>query len=160
MAGRSPVDRGKGGLKRNRASDGRGIPLAAVPAPANRRDHLLLPATLDALKDVEPPPEAVTVHPDAGYDDAPCRAQLCERGLAWSISQRDTPVQVGKRWVVAATSSATSNFGTLRRCTERREAAVQAYLDLAAAIVTVRTLLRAAWTHYRRDDRPRPPRIR
>jgi hypothetical protein len=35
VAGRSPVDRGKQGLKRSVASDGDGIPLGWVVAPAN-----------------------------------------------------------------------------------------------------------------------------
>ena len=160
VAGRSPVDRGKGGLKRSQLCDGAGIPMATVPAPANRRDHQLLPATLDALKDVEPLPERVTVHLDAGYDYKPCRAELSERGLGWSISKRGTPVQVGKRWVVEAANSWMNDFGKLRRCTERSEIAVQAYLDLAAAIITIRALIRRAWTHYRWEARPRSPRIR
>ena len=160
VAGRSPVDRGKGGLKRSQLCDGAGIPIAAIPAPANRRDHQLLGATLDALKDVEPLPEVVTVHAGAGYDYKPCRAELTDRGLAWSISKRGTPVQVGKRWVLEAANSAMFDFGKLRRCTERTQIAVQAYLDLAAAIVTIRALLRAAWTLYRWDTRPRSPRIR
>ena len=159
-AGRSPVDRGKGGLKRSQLCDAAGIPIAAIPAPANRRDHTLLPATLDALKDVEPLPSRVTVHLDAGYDYAPCRAQLSQRDLAWSISKRGTPVQVGKRWVVEAANSWLNDFGKLRRCTERTQIAVQAYLDLAAAIVTVRALIRAARTLYRWEGRPRSPRIR
>jgi transposase len=40
-AGPSPVDRGKQGLKRSMVTDARGIPLGAVPAPANRNDHTL-----------------------------------------------------------------------------------------------------------------------
>src|SRR3954463_13037663 len=35
-----------------------------------------------------------------------------------------------------------------------------AYLALAAALVTLRALLRAAWYRYRWDTRPRSPRIR
>ena len=101
-------------------------------------------ATLDAWKDVAPLPEIVTVHLDARYDDKPCRAELAERGLAWSISQRGIPVQIGKRWAVEAANSWMNDFGKLRRCTERSEIAVQAYLDLAAAIITVHALLRAA----------------
>jgi hypothetical protein len=45
-AGRSPVDRAKGGLKRSQLTDGAGIPIAAVSAPANTVDHTLLSATL------------------------------------------------------------------------------------------------------------------
>jgi transposase len=49
VAGPSPVDRRKQGLKRSVATEAGGIPLAAVPAPANRRDDGLLAATLDTL---------------------------------------------------------------------------------------------------------------
>ena len=45
MAGRSPVDRGKGGIKRSVAAYG--IPLGVITAPANRHDSPLLPETLD-----------------------------------------------------------------------------------------------------------------
>src|SRR5438132_2176189 len=46
VAGRSPVDRGKQGLKRSVLTEGAGIPLHLVPAGANRHDAPLLPATL------------------------------------------------------------------------------------------------------------------
>ena len=38
-AGRNPVDRGKGGLKRSTMVDACGIPLEAMAAPANRHDE-------------------------------------------------------------------------------------------------------------------------
>ena len=41
-AGRSPVDRGKRGIKRSMAVDADGIPLGTVAAPANRHDSPLL----------------------------------------------------------------------------------------------------------------------
>ena len=161
-AGRSPVDRGKGGLKRSQLTEGAGIPLAAVSAPANTVDHALLPETLDALKDFAPLPAEVTVHLDAGYDYRPCRDALAERGLRGQIAHRGepAPIQVGRRWVVERTHSWLNDFGKLRRCTERRRDCVDAYLALAAAIVTVRALRRAAWYLYRWDTRPRSPRIR
>jgi transposase len=165
-AGRSPVDRAKGGLKRSQLADGSGVPIAARPAPANIRDHMLLPATLDLLSDllaqVGAVPEETTVHLDAGYDYRPCRAELAERGLSAVISQRGqpAPAQVGKRWVVERTNSWLNDFGRLRRCTERRRVCVEAYLALAAAIVTLRALLRAAWFRFRWEHRPRSPRIR
>jgi hypothetical protein len=49
-AGRSPVDRGKGGVKRSTVVDARGIPLGTVVDPANRHDSPLLDATLDTLE--------------------------------------------------------------------------------------------------------------
>jgi transposase len=165
-AGRSPVDRAKQGLKRSQLADGTGVPIAALPAPANTRDHLLLPATLDVLtgllEQVGAVPEETTVHLDAGYDYRPCRAELANRGLGSQISQRGkpAPVQVGKRWVVERTNAWLNDYGRLRRCTERRRRCVEAYLALAAVIVTLRALLRAAWYRYRWDTRPRSPRIR
>jgi transposase len=165
-AGRSPVDRAKLGLKRSQLADGSGVPLTALPAPANTRDHLLLPATLDVLtgllEQVGADPHQTTVHLDAGYDYRPCRAELADRGLGSQISQRGkpAPVQVGKRWVIERTNSWLNDYGRLRRCTERRRCCVEAYLALAAAIVTLRALLRAAWYRYRWDGRPRSPRIR
>jgi hypothetical protein len=133
-----------------------------VSAPANTRNDTLLPATLDALKDFAPLPAEVTVHLDAGYDYRPCREALEERGLHGKIAHRGAPatIQVGKRWPVERTNSWLNDFGKLRRCTERRRACVDAYLSLAAAIVTLRALLRAAWHLYRWDNRPRSPRIR
>jgi transposase len=53
VAGRSPVDRGKHGLKRSMITDATGIPLGVVPAAASRNDHTLLGATLDALGNLD-----------------------------------------------------------------------------------------------------------
>ena len=64
-AGRSPVDRGKRGLKRSVAVDAAGIPLGGIAAPANRHDSPLLGPTLDALAIADGP---TTVHLDRGYD--------------------------------------------------------------------------------------------
>src|SRR3954453_12365896 len=61
-AGRSPVDRGKGGLKRSQLTEGAGVPLATVSAPANIRDDAPLPAPLDALKAFPPLSAQATVH--------------------------------------------------------------------------------------------------
>jgi transposase len=49
VAGPSPVDRRKQGLKRSLAVEAGGIPLATLPAPASHRDDGLLASTLDAI---------------------------------------------------------------------------------------------------------------
>ena len=50
-------------------------------------------------------------------------------------------------------------FNRLQRCYERREGVIEAFFDLADAIITVRSLIRQAWTTYRWDSRPgRRPR--
>ena len=63
MAGKSPVDRGKQGTKRSLLTDGTGIPLGCVSAPANRHDSPLLRPTLDKLARFGLAlPERITVH--------------------------------------------------------------------------------------------------
>jgi transposase len=75
--GRSPVDRGKSGLKRSVLVDSEGLPLAWALAGANRNDSPLLRPTLETLHlfGFRLPP-AITVHLDAGYDSQPTRALL------------------------------------------------------------------------------------
>lgn len=46
-------------------------------------------------------------------------------------------------------------FNRLQRCYERRKVVIDAFFDLADAIITVRALIRRAWTLYRWDTRPR-----
>jgi transposase len=103
-AGPSPVDRRKQGLKRSVAVEADGMPLAAVPAPANHRDDGLLAATLDAIAGVAPLPARPVVHLDAGYDYQPCRQVLTERGMAGEIAARGVPapIQAGRRWSSSA----------------------------------------------------------
>jgi transposase len=66
IAGRSPVDRGKQGMKHSTLTDANGIPLDVVLAPANAHDSPLLAPTLDLLDALSPLPERVTVHLDRG----------------------------------------------------------------------------------------------
>jgi transposase len=65
-AGRSPVDRGKQGLKRSMVVDAEGIPIGAIAAPANRHDSPLLEATLDTMEIVGELPEHISVHLETG----------------------------------------------------------------------------------------------
>jgi hypothetical protein len=86
-------------------TDARGIPLGAVPAPANRNDHTLLGATLDALPPLGPLPTGGTVHLDRGYDYQAVRDELAARGLHARIAERGkpAPIQAGHRWVIERT---------------------------------------------------------
>jgi hypothetical protein len=56
-------------------ADGAAVPITAPPAPANTRDHVLLPATLDVLTEVGAAAEQTTVHLDADYDYRPSPAR-------------------------------------------------------------------------------------
>jgi transposase len=155
-AGPSPVDRRKQGLKRSVATEAAGIPLAALPAPANHRDDGLLAATLDAIGAVGPLPAQPVVHLDAGYDYQPCRQVLTTRGMVGQIAARGrpAPIQVGRRWVIERTHAWGNQYGKLRWCTERRRQVVEFWLALASAVIVCGRLVRRAWTHYRWDGRP------
>src|SRR5215210_355309 len=81
VSGRSPVDRGKGGLKRSVVTEGTGIPLHLVSAGANRHDAPLLRPTLAGLERLDCLPADVTVHLDRGYDSRATRALLAKLGF-------------------------------------------------------------------------------
>jgi hypothetical protein len=46
------------------------------------------------------------------------------------------------------------DYGELRRCTEKSGEAVDFYLCLATALVTLRMLIRRSTSRYRSDGRP------
>lgn len=162
-AGRSPVDRGKRGLRRSVSSDEAGVPLGIVSTGANRHDSPLLRPTLEAMKaQVGPLPVEVNVNLDRGYDSAQPRFLLDEFGFTGEIARKGVPapIQAGKRWVIERTHSWMNGYGKLRRCTEKAGQAVDFYLDLAAALVTLRMLIRRATSRYRWDTRPTTRRLK
>ena len=161
-AGRSPVDRGKQGLKRSVATDGRGIPLHLVSAGANRHDAPLLEPTLAGLDKLGRLPARPTVHLDRAYDGRPTRALLDTLGFDGAIARKGVPapVQAGSRWVVERTHQWMNGYGKLRRCTEKLQAVVDFYLFLAAALVVLRQLIQRARTRYRWPTRPTTRRLK
>lgn len=161
-AGRSPVDRGKQGLKRSIVTEAGGIPLHVVSAGANRHDSPLLAPTLAGLDQLDRLPDDVTVHLDRGYDSARTRVLLDALGLDGAIARKGVPapIQAGSRWVVERTHSWMNGYGKLRRCTEKRAAVVDFYLFLAAALVVIRHLIQRARSRYRWDSRPTSRRLK
>lgn len=159
-AGKSPVDRGKQGTKRSLLTDGAGIPLGCVIAPANRHDSPLLRPTLELLSRFEicfglGLPDDITVHLDAGYDSAVTRSLLDELGCDGVISVKGFPLQAGRRWVVERTNSwHNRGFKKLAICTERRGRVIDAFIALANAVIITRRLLAEAWSTHRWDNRP------
>jgi hypothetical protein len=162
VAGRSPVDRGKQGLKRSLVTDGAGIPLHLVSAGANRHDAPLLAATLAGLDKLDRLPDRPTAHLDRGYDGRPTRALLDALGLDGAIARKGVPapVQAGARWVVERTHQWMNGYGKLRRCTEKRRSVVDFYLFLAAALVVLRQLIQRARLRYRWPSRPTVRRLK
>ncbi|MEU5310863.1 IS5/IS1182 family transposase [Streptomyces sp. NPDC021562] len=146
-AGKSPIDRGKLGIKWSRLTDGSGI-----PPP-------LLRPTLEKLGRFELAlPEVMRVHLDAGYDSKITRELLAELGCGWQIQPKGEviPINHTRRWVVERTNSWYSRgFNLTLSCTERREVVINAHLAVISAIIVIRRLVREAWTTHRWDTRPR-----
>jgi transposase len=161
-AGRSPVDRGKQGLKRATATDAAGVPLHVVSAGANRHDAPLLDPTLGGLAARGLLTAGATVHLDRGFDGGPTRALLGRLGLDGAIARKGVPapVQAGRRWVVERTQAWMNGFGKLRRCTEKAAVVVDFYLFLAAAFVVARRLIQRARLRYRWPGRPTTRRLK
>jgi len=61
---------------------------------------------------------------------------------------------------VERTHSGMNSYGKLRRCTEKRQAIVEFYLFLAAALVVLRRLIQEARLRYRWPKRPTVRRLK
>jgi transposase len=156
-AGKSPIDRGKQGIKRSTVVDANGIPLGAIAAPANRHDSPLLEETLDTMEVLGELPERVSAHLDRGYDSKATREKLEIRGLLAEISEKGkpAPLTATKRWVVERTNSWNNAHKKLVWCTERRDRVIDFWLAFSGVIITVGRLVRQAWARYRWESRPR-----
>jgi len=157
-AGRSPVDRGKRGLKRSMAVDAKGIPVGTVSAPANRHDSPLLVPTLGAASEaLGALPEGASVHLDRGYDSKLTRERLAKLGLRWEISGKGKPAPywATNRWVVERTSSwHNAHKKKLVWCTERVGRVIDFWVAFSEVVIIVRRLAREGWSRYRWEGRP------
>jgi transposase len=157
-AGRSPVDRGKRGIKRSMMVDAEGIPLEVLCAPANRHDSPLLGETLESMNSYIELPKQSSVHLDRAYDFNVTHQLLEDRGLVGVISEKGkpAPLQATRRWVVERTNSWSNAHKKLVWCTERKGRVIDFWVAFSNAVIIVGRLVRKAWTHYR--WRSRPPR--
>ena len=151
--GPNPTDRGKTGWKWSLATDTNGVPIGWVIDGANRNDSILLAPTLDdidrrgLLGDVE------TIWLDRGYDSALTRVRLVERGIDDAViakkrrrgsAQGPKHQPMGLRWPVERTNSWLSNFGQLRRNTDRFNTHRLAQFALAVALIITVKLVKWA----------------
>lgn len=152
-AGRSPVDRGKRGIKRSVAVDACGIPLGVITAPANRHDSPLLSETLQSAGQL---PEHSSVHLDRAYDFKATTELLESRQLIGVISKKGkpAPLKAGMRWIVERTNSWHNAHKKLLWCTEREGRVIDFWIAFSNVVIVVRRLIRKAWTHYRWEGRP------
>ncbi len=110
------------------AAERHGVPIGWAIDGANRNDARMLLPTIDAVAEARLLVDIDTLHLDRGYDYPVVRELLAVYGLDdLSIQRRGTkepgkslPVRLGLRWIVEATNSWWSNYGQLRRNTDRR----------------------------------------
>jgi len=148
--GPNPTDRAKLGWKWSVAADANGIPVGWAIDGANRNDMALLGHTLadvaaaGLLLDIE------TLHLDRGYDNGVTRRICADLGLEdlnvqrrkkRGANQPKQPMRLGLRWVVEGTNSWLSNYGQLRRNTDRRSQHRHAQLCLVAALLITAKLI-------------------
>ncbi len=155
--GPNPTDRGKSGWKWSLFADRNGIPIGWAVDGANRHDTVLLEPTLSSVTDRGLLAESETLHLDRGYDNGVVRGLVGELGIDDLIcsKRRKTGtaadkklVPLGMRWPVERTNSWLSNFGQLRRNTDRRSAHRLAQLALAVAFLLTAKLIdwRSRWS--------------
>lgn len=142
--GPNPTDRAKPGWKWSIATDRDGIPIGWATDGANRHDIPLLAPTLDAVTGRGLLSDIHTLHLDRGYDADTVRASLADRRLHDTVIARKRkrgartapqPLGLGMRWTVERTNSWLSNFGQLRRNTDRFTAHRLAQLALAITLI-------------------------
>ena len=148
--GPSPVDRAKRGWKWSLFADGNGIPVGWVAAGANRNDCVLVERTLAAVATRGLVAECDTLHLDRGYDNGVVRAVVRAAGVADLACSKvrargegtvKKSVPLGLRWPIERTNSWLSNFGQLRRNTDRSVAHRTAQLALAVVFLLTAKLI-------------------
>jgi len=148
--GKNPTDRAKLGWKWSILTDRVGIPIGWVADGANRNDSVLLAPTLDDVASRGLLTEIETLWLDRGYDSAVTRDRLAERKIDDAVIARKKKrgvaettknLPMGLRWPVERTNSWLSNFGQMRRNTDRKPVHRLAQLALAVAFLLAAKLV-------------------
>jgi len=117
---------------------------------ANRNDVAMLVPTLEAIDTAGLLRDVGMVHLDRSYDSPAVRERLVSLGITeFEIQRRGTrvagvkkqPLRLGLHWIVEATNTWWSNYGQLRRNTDRRARHRHAALCLATVILIVGKLI-------------------
>jgi transposase len=155
--GITPMGRGRSGWKWCAAVDRQGIPLAWTIDGANRNDYRMLAPTLDAIAADPNHLNIGALHLDRGFGYPSLTAKLAPYDIAKiDVIARHQPGQgriklvgFGHRWVVERTHSWLTNYGQLRRNTDRRNEHRHAALCLATTLLITAKLIDQRTNHYR-----------
>jgi len=151
--GPNPTDRGKQGWKWSIATDANGVPIGWAIAGANRHDSKLLVPTLADVATRGLLDEIGTLHLDKGYDSAVVREICSGMGIDDAViakrrkqgtARTKKRESLGERWPVERTNSWLSNFGQLRRNTDRFERQRLGEMALAVSMILVVKLIKWA----------------
>jgi len=153
--GPSAVDRGKLGWKWSIATEASGVPIGWICAAANTADLSLVEETLGVVDARGYEVEIEHAYLDRGYDAVAVRDLFTESGIHAHIARRARKVKgrkygtrarnkmpLGLRWKIERANSWLSNFGQLRRSTDRSPIHREAALDLAVALVLTAKLIK------------------
>lgn len=155
--GIAPGQKGRLAWKWCSAVDATGIPLGWTLDGGNRNDYRMLCPTLDVVTTGPAGRPIGTLHLDRGfgYQSLPERLagyDIADTNVLWRNKRGQGRVQLvgfGRRWVVERTHSWFTNFGQLRRNTDRRIEHRHAALCLATALIITAKLIDHRRTHYR-----------
>ena len=149
--GPNPTDRGKRGVKRSVLTDGRGIPLGLAIEGANRNDHKLMRATLEAIPVRRPRPthrRPQHLCLDKGYDYSEPRALAQAFGFTLHLRTRGEETKArrsartrARRWVVERAHSWLNRFRAILIRWNKKPENYLALLHFACAIITWRYAL-------------------
>jgi len=162
--GRNPMDKGKLGVKWSIVTDANGLPLGWVTDAANRHDVTLLEPTLAELIESGLIPDVETLHLDKGYDSNNARAMITGIGIRDAVIPRrllgnnppPAPYRIDWRWVIERTNSWITNYGQLRRNTDRR--IIHRLAQFALAITCLITAKLIDWNNRWINPNPSPIR--
>jgi transposase len=150
--GHNPTDRGKLGWKWSILTERNGIPIGWAIDGANRNDSVLLAPTLEVAKDRGLLGDVETIWLDRGYDSDVTRERLRALGIDDAViakkrkkgaAKDKNPQPMGMRWPVERTNSWLSNFGQLRRNTDRKS--IHRLAQFALAVVFLLTAKLIDW---------------
>jgi len=145
-SGKSPVDRGKRGFKKNLISDSDGMPLALGVWPGNVHDSKTLEEIILQAKEVLR--EKLTIlAADSAYDSKRLRAIAKANGLVLHAAtnrrkNKDCPVVKPKgRWIIERTHSWLNTFRSVKTCFLKSREAFLGFLQLASSSLLLRRVL-------------------
>ncbi len=148
-------------------SDGAGIPVGWAAAGANRNDIMLFDPTIAEIERQGLHHDTETLHLDRGYWGARVDRSAAAAGITDLVRPpkrkpaghdgpaEPAPAPLGLRWRVERTNSWLSNYGQLRRNTDRKPEHRLAQLALAVTLIIAIKLIdhRNRWQPHNRPIR-------